>query len=306
MRRCHGDLHLRNICLIQGVPTLFDGVEFNDEISCIDVLYDLAFLLMDLWRRDLRQHANLVFNEYLARTADVGALPVLPLFLSCRAAVRAKTSVSAAAVQPDGAQRTALEMAGRQYLALAETLLKPVPPRLIAIGGFSGVGKSTLGQALAPDLGSSPGALLLRSDVIRKTLHGVPELARLGADGYTADVTRRVYDVIRVQAGTVLTAGHSVIADAVYASPEERKAIAGMARAAGVPFAGFWLEAEPSVLAERLGRRRHDASDATLGVLETQLQAGAGDLEWHRLDASSDPDRVRQSAERALKNRGWR
>ena len=76
VRECHGDLHLRNICLVEGVPTLFDAVEFNDEISCIDVLYDLAFLLMDLWRRDLRPHANLVFNEYLARTVDLEGLVV--------------------------------------------------------------------------------------------------------------------------------------------------------------------------------------------------------------------------------------
>ena len=99
VRECHGDLHLRNICLLDGTPTIFDGVEFNDDISCIDVLYDVAFLLMDLWRRGLRAHANIVFNEYLAATSPVDALCLMPLFLSCRAAVRAKTSVTAAAVQ---------------------------------------------------------------------------------------------------------------------------------------------------------------------------------------------------------------
>ena len=115
MRECHGDLHLRNICLIDGVPTLFDAVEFNDEISCIDVLYDLAFLLMDLWRRDLRDHANSVFNEYLSRTLELEGLPLMPLFLSCRAAVRAKTSATAATVQTDLRQRGNMETASRQY-----------------------------------------------------------------------------------------------------------------------------------------------------------------------------------------------
>ena len=92
VRECHGDLHLRNICLLDGAPTIFDGVEFNDDISCIDVLYDVAFALMDLWRRGLRSHANTLFNEYISATGDVDALCLLPLFLSCRAAVRAKTA----------------------------------------------------------------------------------------------------------------------------------------------------------------------------------------------------------------------
>jgi aminoglycoside phosphotransferase family enzyme len=95
VRQCHGDLHLRNIVLLDGRPTIFDGVEFNDEIACTDVLYDLAFLLMDLWRRGLPRHANIVWNRYLVETADLEGIALLPLFLSCRAAVRAKTSATA-------------------------------------------------------------------------------------------------------------------------------------------------------------------------------------------------------------------
>lgn len=98
VRWCHGDLHLGNICLVDRAPTLFDAIEFNDRIACIDVFYDLAFVLMDLWRRNLRAHANTIFNEYLARTVDLGGLPLMPLFLSCRAAVRAKMSIAAARV----------------------------------------------------------------------------------------------------------------------------------------------------------------------------------------------------------------
>src|SRR5690606_6689817 len=86
VRHCHGDLHLRNIVLLDGQPTPFDGVEFNDAIACIDVLYDLAFLLMDLWRRDLRQHANVVLGSYLEASSHADGLELLPLFLSCRAA----------------------------------------------------------------------------------------------------------------------------------------------------------------------------------------------------------------------------
>ena len=110
VRQCHGDLHLRNIVLLDGRPTLFDGVEFNDKIACTDVLYDLAFLLMDLWRRGLPRHANAVWNRYLADTGDLHGLSLLPLFLSCRAAVRAKTSATAARLQPD--VRRASELQG--------------------------------------------------------------------------------------------------------------------------------------------------------------------------------------------------
>ena len=201
VRQCHGDLHLRNIVLIDGRPTLFDAIEFNDEIACTDVLYDLAFLLMDLWRRRLPRHANVVLNRYLAETLDFDALPLLPLFLSCRSAVRAKTSATSARLQTDPRRRGELEEIARGYLALAATLLRSGPASLIAIGGFSGSGKSTLAHALAPSIGPVPGALVMRSDEIRKRLCGVDPLTRLDSTGYTTEVTRRVYEIVAERAG---------------------------------------------------------------------------------------------------------
>lgn len=300
VRSCHGDLHLRNICLVNAIPTLFDAVEFNEDISCIDVLYDLAFLLMDLWRRDLRSHANVVFNEYLARTSDLEGIALLPLFLSCRAAVRAKTSATAARVQPDEHRTRSLQTASRQYLALAQTLLDPPPACLIAVGGFSGAGKSTLARRLGPGVGAAPGALIVRSDVIRKRLLGVSPLTRLGPDGYAPTVTRRVYQTIAGRALTALKAGHAVIADAVYASPFDREAIAAAAREAGVPFVGLWIDGPPEILAKRLCERAIDASDATSDVLQSQLRSEVGRLDWYRLDGSLDAERVRRFAEARL------
>ena len=297
VRECHGDLHLRNICLVDGAPTIFDGVEFNDEISCIDVLYDLAFLLMDLWRRGLRVHANAVFNEYIARTSDVDALCLLPLFLSCRAAVRAKTSATAAKVQADPRQQRELQTASRQYLELAQAFLRPLPARLIAIGGFSGSGKSTLARGLAPGIGVAPGALVVRSDVLRKTLRGVAPLTRLGPEGYAPPVTQQVYRQIVDRALTALKAGHAVIADAVFASPHDRAAIAAVAREAGVPFSGLWIDAPPEILARRIADRALDVSDATTEVLERQMSGGTGSLDWRRLDGSADPETVRLQAQ---------
>ena len=157
VRRCHGDLHLRNIVLLDGAPTPFDAVEFNDDISCIDVLYDLAFLLMDLWRRSLRAHANAVFNAYVGDTGHVDGLALLPLFLSCRAAVRAKTGATTAALENDPVKRRELEQTAAGYLALARQLLEPPPARLVAVGGLSGTGKSSLARRLAPAVGAAPG-----------------------------------------------------------------------------------------------------------------------------------------------------
>ena len=270
VRFCHGDLHLRNICMWDGKPTLFDGIEFDDRIASIDVLYDLAFLLMDLEHRGRRDIANRILNRYLARRDEIAGLACLPLFLACRAGIRAHTNKD------------------KSYLDLAVALLGSPPPRLIAIGGLSGTGKSTLAAALAPQLGGAPGAVVLRSDVIRKRLCGAEPEARLGPEGYKPEVTRRVYETIRTSAAAALGAGQCVIADAVHARPDERDGIEAVGRAAGAPFLGLWLEAGPEALASRVSGRENDASDATVEVVREQLSYDTGPIAWRRLDASQD------------------
>jgi aminoglycoside phosphotransferase family enzyme/predicted kinase len=296
VRQCHGDLHLRNIVLLVGRPTLFDGVEFNDEISCIDVFYDLAFLLMDLWRRQLPRHANVVLNRYLSESGDFDCLALLPLFLSCRAAVRAKTSATAARLQTDACRQQELRELARQYLAMAEQLLHPPSPSLIAIGGFSGSGKSTLALALAPMVGAIPGALVLRSDEIRKRLCGVAPLQPLGAEGYTPLVSERVYATLADRAAVILRAGHTAIVDAVYARSADRQAIERLAGDASVPFVGLWIDAPESTLMTRAAQRRNDPSNADAQVVGRQLAEGAGTIDWHHLDGSTGADEVLRGA----------
>jgi hypothetical protein len=300
VRECHGDLHLRNIVLLDGRPTLFDGIEFNDEIACTDVFYDLAFLLMDLWRRQLPRHANAVLNTYLAETWDFEGLRLLPLFLSCRSAVRSKTSATAARLHESPQRRGELEELARTYLALAARLLRASGARIVAVGGFSGSGKSTVARALGPSLGSVPGALLVRSDEVRKRLCGVDPLMRLGPAGYTVDVTRRVYETIIDRAVTVAQAGHSVVVDAVFSHREDRDAIQRAAEAAGVPFVGLWLEAPEEVLVARSRGRQADASDADAAVVQTQVEQGAGDVTWNRVEASGDVEDVVRRAASAI------
>lgn len=287
VRQCHGDLHLRNIVLLEGRPALFDCVEFDDRIACIDVLYDLAFLLMDLWRRRLASHANAVWNGYLTEIGDLDGVSLLPLFLSCRAAVRAKTSATSARLQSDAGRCRELEDLAREYLAMAQGFLRPPPPSLMAIGGFSGTGKSTLARALAPALGPVPGAIVVRSDEIRKRLAGVSPLQRLGADGYSQEMSERVYATMADRASAAIRQGHSAIVDAVFARPADREAVETVASRAGVPFAGLWLDAPEPVLVERAGHRRNDPSDATADVIRLQQREPTGMIAWHRVDASA-------------------
>jgi hypothetical protein len=292
VRHCHGDLHLRNIVLLDGQPTLFDAIEFNEQISWIDVLYDLAFLLMDLWRLRLPHHANVLWNAYLAETGDLDGLPLMPLFLSCRAAVMAKTTATAANLHTDARRRVELRALANEYLTMAEALLEPPPARLIAVGGFSGSGKSTLAMALAPSIGAPPGAVVIRSDEVRKKLCGVKPLDRLGPEGYTDEMSRRVYATLMEQADKVVRGGYAAVADAVFAASAARDAIQHVAMAAGVPFAGLWLEAPAPVLISRVEGRGPDASDAGSAVIRRQLAIRLAPLRWHRLDASGTRQQV--------------
>jgi predicted kinase len=167
---------------------------------------------------------------------------------------------------------------------------------LVAIGGLSGTGKSTLAAALAPSLG----ARVLRSDVIRKRIFGVAPETRLPASAYTAQVSRRVYQTLGRNAANVLAAGYSVIVDAVSLKLSERQSFLMVAEAAGVPFAGIWLEAPPATMDRRLRARLNDASDASPEVLAQQLQQDPGTVEWARIEAGGDPENCLSAARRTL------
>ncbi|MEN8194976.1 MAG: AAA family ATPase [Pseudomonadota bacterium] len=286
VRHCHGDLHLRNIFLWKGRPTLFDCLEFDENLACIDVLYDLAFLLMDLEHRGRRDFANLAANRYLQRTGDLGGLAALPLFLSCRAAIRAKVEASGAAVQRDKAEADGMRAAARDYLSLATAFLAPHAPMLIGIGGESGSGKSTIAAAAAPRLGGAPGALVLRSDVTRKRLFDCLMEDSLPQEAYGKEATERTYGRLIEDAEIALAAGMTVVTDAVYADPAERDALEQAARDAGAPFHGFWIDVPLEIRIDRVSGRRSDASDATVDFLRAHPTREKGPMGWTRIDAS--------------------
>jgi aminoglycoside phosphotransferase family enzyme/predicted kinase len=305
VRRCHGDLHLRNIVLLDGRPVLFDAIEFDEEIATVDILYDLAFLLMDLWHRGLKTHANTVFNVW-ARRAEAGppikslaGLAVLPLFLSLRAGVRAMVTLDRLGVVNEGEKKMAIAEL-REFFDLSRNFLERRKPQMLVVGGLSGTGKSTLAAGLAPEIGNAPGALIVRSDVERKRLAGVGETCRLGPAHYTPAATGRVYAALCAKAQAAIRAGHSVVLDAVYARQGQRARVESLAERLGVTFAGIWLEAAERELVDRVKARKGDASDADAAVVRKQFDYDTGHMTWHVVDASGSPDTVLKRARSVL------
>ncbi len=290
VRHCHGDLHLRNICLFADRPSPFDCLEFSDAMATIDILYDLAFLLMDLWHRDFRAGANLVLNRYLDELDESDGLPLVPFFMAIRAAVRAHISAARSADPSEAGDADTLRREAAAYFELASQLLQPRPPRLVTIGGFSGSGKSTAAAAVAPAIGAPPGARVLTSDRIRKRMSGVEPTTHLPATAYRPEVSRAVYDTLAREAEYYLALGHGVVLDAVFDRAEDRSHVAAIATAVGVPFTGLWLEADEDVLIERVEKRRDDPSDATQAIVHDQIARFAGNVEWLKIEAGGDAD----------------
>jgi aminoglycoside phosphotransferase family enzyme/predicted kinase len=279
-RRCHGDLHLGNILIEDGAPKLFDCIEFNDTLSNIDTLYDLAFLIMDLDFRDRQEAASRALNGYLDEAARGlpaslwDGLAALPLMLSARAAVRAHVSAHGGD-----------DALGKRYAAAALAYLDPPAACAFAVGGLSGSGKTTLARALAPRVGGPPGAVLLRSDEIRKRLWSAAPLQRLPADAYSAEAGERVYAEMFRLAAVMLAAGRSVVMDATFLEEARRGEASAVAAKAGAPFQGMWLETDGACLRQRLASRHGDASDADETVLRAQQALDLGVIDWPRLDA---------------------
>lgn len=297
VRRGHGDLHLGNIAVINGKPVPFDALEFDPVVAAGDVLYDLAFLLMDMVERDLVAAANVVLNRYLLETwrvEDYDGLAALPLFMSLRAAIRAKVTAARPASNEDEA--AALRETAEKYFQLARTLIAPPRPLLIAVGGLSGSGKSILARSLAPYVAPLPGAVVLRSDTKRKAIFGLAETATLPPEAYRPDVTDYIYATLMDEVCRPLKAGHSAIVDAVFAKPEQRVAVAAAAGTCGVRFVGLFLTTDQETRVDRVRGRTRDASDADEALARRQEGYNLGEMEWTTIDASGTPEETLANA----------
>jgi aminoglycoside phosphotransferase family enzyme/predicted kinase len=275
VRECHGDLHLGNIALVDDHVTLFDCIEFNPAMRWIDVMSDVAFLVMDLRDRHRPDLAARFLNAYLGHTGDYAGLAVLRFYVVYRALVRAKIE------RLRGANTEC-----RAYVDLAAGEISPARPSLVITHGVTGSGKSTRAQALV-----EAGAIAVRSDVERKRLRGLAANARTasqrGGGIYTQDMTLQTYERLADLARTILAAGYTAVADATFLQRGQRDLLRGVARERDVPFVIADCAAPVAALRERVTRRlehEHDASEATLDVLDHQLETqeplGADELPY--------------------------
>ncbi|MEJ2060135.1 MAG: AAA family ATPase [Gammaproteobacteria bacterium] len=275
IRECHGDMHLGNMALVNGEIDIFDGIEFNDSFRWIDVMSELAFLVMDLDDRGQHGFASRVRNLYLQASGDYAGLPLLRFYQVYRAMVRAKVS-SLRLAQPDlsDQERASTLRAYQSYADLAERYTSESADGLIITHGFSGSGKSTYSQQLVDELG----AIRLRSDVERKRLHDLDEQARTKsgiAQGlYAPEATARVYEHLSELARAIIDAGYVCVVDATFLKQAQRAPFRDLAREIGTGFTILDLQADEARLSANIRAREReggDASEADLEVLRHQL-----------------------------------
>lgn len=277
VREGHGDLHLGNAAVWQGKVIAFDCIEFNESFRWCDVISDLAFLIMDLEDRGLKQLAHLTLNHYLEQTGDYAGLELLSFYKVYRALVRAKVNLFRLA-QPNLTTEEQQAIL-RQYLSyadLAESYTDFHPPYMLITHGFSGSGKSTLTQNVVKELGG----IRIRSDVERKRIFGLKpkqdsRSANLEAGIYTPEATAQTYQRLSELAAQVLRSCFPVTLDATNLHKNQRDQLHAVAENLGLPSLIVSLTADEATLRRRLTKRIQEGekvAEADLAVLERQLQ----------------------------------
>jgi uncharacterized protein len=271
VRECHGDLHLSNMTLINGKVTLFDCIEFNPKLRWIDVISEVAFLVIDLLHFGYDCYAYRLLNHYLQRTGDYQGMALLRYYLVYRALVCAKVSLLRHAQQVAVSEQDCLHYSA--FANLAERFTQVGQVALIITHGYSGSGKSTIAAELAEKIG----ALQIRSDIERKRLfgYGAQEPTGSGLDSglYTQEAGRKTYLHLVECAKVVIEAGFSAIIDAAFLKAEQRDLFRKLAVECGVQFFIVDFQASDEELLRRIRQRQNDASEATIDVLRHQQQS---------------------------------
>lgn len=295
IRECHGDLHLGNIALIDNKVTPFDGIDFNPALCWIDVISEVAFVVMDLQERGMTQFAYRFLNRYLSQTGDYQGLSLLRYYLVYRALVRTKVALLRWQQHKNPQDFQEAE----NYASLAESFSTPKSPLLVITRGFSGSGKSTISAQLAETLGM----VHCRSDVERQRLLGVSQdVGREINQGlYSAENILFIYQKLVDLAATMINAGFSVLVDAAFLQAAQRELFLQLATNMRVKFLILDFYAPEAELKQRIMQRLqsgNDASEATLAVLAHQLKTAQP-----LTDAEQEQTiRVDSSAEDALEN----
>jgi aminoglycoside phosphotransferase family enzyme/gluconate kinase len=275
VRECHGDLHLGNLALVDQQITPFDCIEFNPRLRWIDVMSEVAFLVMDLQERGYPVLAYRFLNDYLQHSGDYAGLRLLNYYLVYRALVRAKVAVLRSAQSDlDAAGQLAARAEFAAHLELAVQYARPRPRAIIITHGVSGSGKSWWSERLSGPLG----AIRIRSDIERKRLFGYrPDATTdsgISSGIYTAAAGVRTYERLAELARQAIDAGFPVIVDAAFLQRAARDRFKDLAGEQGVPCIVLHCEASAGVLRARLEKRQahgSDPSEAGVEVLESQL-----------------------------------
>jgi len=274
IRECHGDMHLRNLAWIDEQPVAFDGIEFNANLRWIDVISEVAFLVMDLQDRNQPELAQRFLNGYLERSGDYVGTALLPFYLVYRALVRAKVAaIRAGQDDIEEAERCSLQDEMIDYLRLAQSYTQMQGEHLIIAHGLSGSGKTTLTQPLLEQLP----AIRIRSDVERKRLAGLEATERANAEPgegiYTPQYSEQTYGCLLELASQILDAGYNVIVDATFLLKNQREMFQQLAEVKNIAFHILNFSARTETLQQRIKQRSGDASDADLEVLQKQLNS---------------------------------
>lgn len=282
VRECHGDLHLGNIALVDGVVTVFDCIEFNDAMRWVDVLSEVAFTVMDLEDRGSLGLAYRYLNAYLEESGDYDGLQVLPFYLVYRAMVRAKIAALRIGQVVNPERLDALRDECSAYVRLAARYAAAQQAGIVAMHGFSGSGKSTLAAQLVEHVP----AIRVRTDVERRRIRTRSETQ---AGHYSADETATVYAAVEAALTSVVTAGFVAVADGAFLQRSQRDQMRQLAARLGVAYVQVVTEAPLDLLRRRVAERQaagHDASEADVTVLERQLSSA------DRLDSAERAESV--------------
>lgn len=276
IRECHGDMHLGNMVLIDGQVTVFDGIDFNSELRWIDVMNEIAFVVMDLHDRAYPGLAHRFLDQYLQHTGDYAGLAILRYYLVYRAIVRAK--IDLLRLQQDSLPSQKINATLNEYQSYIELALqfsRQQKPVLLITHGLSASGKSTLATELVETLG----LIRIRTDVERKRLFNLTASASSGSGLntgiYQDNVTRQTYQAVAELAESVLRSAYPVLIDATFLARWQRELFQQLAEKLELDFIVIDLQAPEAVLKERIEQRQkqaNDASEADLKVLRSQLQ----------------------------------
>ena len=268
IRECHGDMHLRNMAIIHGEIVIFDCIEFNKNLSYIDVISEVAFIIMDLEDRHQYHLAQHFLNDYLEYTGDYEGLQLLQLYKVYRAMVRAKVAALRTTQEQINSSEYALAFSDIiQYLQLAASYTHRESACLLINYGLSGSGKTTNTRLLTGKFN----AIQLRSDVERKRIFAHAD----NEDIYTSQANDQTYARLQELATIILDLGYSVIIDAAHLQSQRRQQFITLAEKQHVPWLIMSYKASPDILRKRIKQRlkdQQDASDADLDVLELQLE----------------------------------